>query len=264
VAEVSVLLSEAKTEGAPLSAAFINIMIGLATSILSGGSVWAWQRARNSRMLRRKETFFGLSPEVTCLIVMNHKYNAPGTTAQDDVHVMIEVATLAGEIGSKISVRSCDEIQEVNADRTEFCIGGVNSNPRTLGHLSSHLPGVTLRPYHPTRRDSAAIIVGDQRFLYEHGKLEHALVAKFMPSAASRPVILICGQRAIANRAAMHFLRHNYLALGRSLASIDQFCLVVQIISSDTYGHEMVELAGDVTTAAFTDQGAIPRNLKRP
>jgi hypothetical protein len=247
-----------------LSAAFLNIAIGLATSVLSGGSVWAWQRARNSRVLRRKGTFFGLKPGGACLIVMNHKYNAPGSTAQDDVQVMIELATLASEIGSKVSVRSVDEVQGVNADRTEFCIGGPGSNPRTLGHLANHLPGVALRPYNTARRDSAAIVVGDQRFLYDHGKIEHALVAKFTPSVASRPVFIICGQRAIANRAAMHFLRHNYLALTRSLASVDQFCLVVKVISSDIYGHEMVELAGDVTTAAFTDQRTTARSLKGP
>jgi hypothetical protein len=187
-------------------------------------------------------------------MVMNHKYNAPGSTAQDDVHVMVEVATLASEIGSKISVRSCDELHESNADRTEFCIGGPDSNTRTLGHLANHLPGVTLRPFHATRRDSVAIVVGGQRFLYEHGKLEHALVAKFTPPTASRPVILICGQRALSNRAVMHFLQRNYRALTKTLASIDQFCLVVRIISSDIYGHEMVELAEDVTATAFADR----------
>jgi hypothetical protein len=235
----------------PLSAALTNIVIGLVTSILTGGSVWAWQRARDSRVLRRKAAFFGLRTGGTCLIVMNHKYDATGATAWDDVHAMIEIAVLAHEAGSAVSVKSCDETHESNADRTEFCIGGLNSNPRTIGHLAHHLPGVTLRPYHATRRDSAAIVVGDQRFLYEHGKIEHALAAKFTPPAATSPVILICGQRAIANRAAVHYLRRNYLTLTRNLDSIDKFCLIIRTTASDTYGHETTELAADVTATAF-------------
>lgn len=151
-------------------------------------------------------------------------------------------------------MRSCDEIQESNGDRTEFCVGGPSSNPRTAGHLANYLPGVTLRPYHAVRRDSAAIVAGDQRFLFDHGTLEHALVAKFTPPTASRPVILICGQTALANRAVIRYLQHDYLALTKRLASTDQFCLVVRITSSDTYGPELTELAADVTTAAFADQ----------
>lgn len=120
-----------------------------------------------------------------------------------------------------------------------------------MAHLASHLPGVILRPYHATRRDSAAIVAGGQRFLFDRGKLEHAFVAKFTPPAASRPVFLICGQRAIANRAVMHFLQRDYAALTKTLASIDRFCLIIRIISSDIYGHEMTELAEDITATAF-------------
>src|SRR5580658_7099934 len=116
-----------RSRGVPLSAALTNIVIGLVTSILTGGSVWAWQRARDSRVLRRKAAFFGLRTGGTCLIVMNHKYDATGATAWDDVHAMIEIAVLAHEAGSAVSVKSCDETHESNADRTEFCIGGLNS-----------------------------------------------------------------------------------------------------------------------------------------
>jgi len=236
-----------------LSAVFFNIAIGLATSVLSGGFVWAWQRGRNIRILRRKQEFFGLQSGAPCLIVMNHKYDTPGSTAQNDVQAMIKVATFASEIGSKISVRSCDEVKGINADHTEFCIGGINSNPRTLEYLANYFPGVTLKPYSAARRDSTAIVVGNQRFLLEHGKAEYALVAKFTPPASTRPVMIICGQKSIANRGAIEFLHRNYLTLMKSLTSTDQFCLMVKIVSSDIYGHEMTELAGDVTIAAFTD-----------
>jgi hypothetical protein len=235
-----------------MSDILLNIVLGLATSILSGGSVWTWQRANETRALRGRTTFFGLRPGGLCLIVMNHKYDKPGSTAHADVHALIEVATLAKELGARISVRSCDEMRESNADRTEFCIGGPESNPRTAGHLAAHLPGVAVRPYHVTRQDSGAIVVGDRQFLLERGERERALVAKFTPAGASQPVFLICGQAPVTNQAAVHYLKREHRALMKSLESIDQFCLVILVVSPKVYGHEAVSLEADVTAAAFT------------
>jgi hypothetical protein len=87
-----------------VSAAFLNISIGLATSVLSGGAVWLWQRARNARILRRKAAFFGVERGGTCLIIMNNTWDTPGRSSHHDVHAMIEAATLASEVGCAISV----------------------------------------------------------------------------------------------------------------------------------------------------------------
>ena len=127
-----------------MSSALLNITIGLATSIIGGGSVWLWQRVRNARLLRRKEIFFGLEPGGTCLIVMNNKANMVGSTHHHDVQAMIEIAALAGGVGSLVLIESCNEFHGINGDRTEFCIGGPGggSNPRTGGHLAAHLPSV--------------------------------------------------------------------------------------------------------------------------
>lgn len=187
----------------------INVVVGLTTTVLSGSSVWIWQKIRGIRTFNRKAAFFGLRQGGTCLLVMNHTHDAPGRTHTQDVHAIIEIARLVSEIGSDISVRYCDDFHESNANRTEFCIGGLNSNDRTVGHLVNYLPGVTLRPFRAGRPDSAAIVVNGQRFAHRHGVLEHALVAKFTPPGASRPVFIICGQRAIDNRAAAHFLAHS-------------------------------------------------------
>jgi hypothetical protein len=235
-----------------VSAAFLNISIGLATSVLSGGAVWLWQRARNARILRRKAAFFGVERGGTCLIIMNNTWDTPGRSSHHDVHAMIEAATLASEVACAISVHSCDEFRESNGNRTEFCIGGPESNPRTGGHLASHLPGVTVRPVHVNRRDSAAIVVGDQRFLLDLGNHEHALVAKFTLPEASRPVILICGQTPITNRAAIHYLKREYRALSKTVASVDQFCIMVRVTSTGTYGYQAADLECDVSAAAFT------------
>jgi hypothetical protein len=237
--------------GGLVSAAFLNILVGLATSVLSGGSVWLWQRARNTRILRRKVAFFGVERGGTCLIIMNNTWDTPRRSTHHDVQAMIEVATLANEVGCAISVHSCDEFRESNGNRTEFCIGGPESNPRTGGHLTSRLPGVTVRPYHATRRDSAAIVVGDQRFLLDLGNQEYVLVAKFTLPEASRPIILICGQTPITNRAAIHYLKREYRGLSRVVASVDQFCIMVRVASTGTYGYQAAGLECDVSAAAF-------------
>jgi hypothetical protein len=233
-----------------MSAAAINVLIGLVTSVVSGCGVWAWQRVARARFVDRERAFFGIGRGGTCLIVLNHKWSMPGSTAHEDVHALIELATLAREAGAGIEVRSCDEIHESNGDRTEFCIGGPDSNPRTAGHLAAHLPGVRQRPF-GTRRDAGALVVGNQRFSYEPDRHVHALVARFTPAGASRPVILVSGQTAMANRAAVIFLKRDYRKLMRTLPALDRFCLILRVVAPKVYGPELAELHKDVTAAAF-------------
>jgi hypothetical protein len=240
-----------------VSSVLANIVIGLVTSVIGGGAVWLWQRARTLRALRRKESFFGIESYGACLIVMNNKYNMPGSTHHNDVQAMLEIATLASNIGSSVLIESCNEFHGVNGDRTEFCVGGPGSNPRTGGHIAANLPGVTLRPYDPALRDSMAIIVGGEQFPLLSGSQEHALVAKFTPPTSSQPVIIICGQTSIANRAAVYFLKREYLRLSKSLSSTDKFCIIVRAVSIATYGYQAGELASDVSASAF-------RSYKQP
>jgi hypothetical protein len=232
-----------------VSAVVFNIVIGLVTSVVSGGSVWAWHRVAITAAARRKAAFFGLAPGTTCLIVMNNHWQKPGSTSHNDVYTMIEIAALAHEAGCPITVQPTDELHEGNGDRTEFCIGGPNSNPRTAGHMSAYLPGVRQGP--PKKLGPAALVVGGQRFPFEHKRREYALVAKFTPPGSSRPVIVISGHRALNNRAAIHFLIREYRNLSRTLASLERFCLVLRVNNSGTYGHEATELIADVTDAAF-------------
>jgi hypothetical protein len=236
-----------------MSSALVNIVIGLVTSIIGGGSVWLWQRARNVRLLRRKERFFGLEPGKACLIVMNNKYNMVGSANHNDVQAVIELATLASSLNCPVTIESCNDVHGINGDRTEFCVGGPagGSNPRTGGHLAANLPGVTLCPFDPARRDSMAILAGAERFLWDAGNQEYALVAKFTPTGSSRPVIIICGQTAIANRAAVHYLKREYRKLSPVLRSLDRFCIIVRAAAIGTYGYQASELASDVSEAAF-------------
>jgi hypothetical protein len=240
-----------RRRGWPVPAVLLNIVIGLVTTVLSGGSVLAWRHMKDARMLRGKAAFFGFRAGGTCLIIMNNHWQKPGSTSHNDVHTMIEVAGLAHEAGCPISVLPADDLHENNGDRIEFCIGGPTSNPRTAGHMAAHLPGVRYRAY-SSRRDSGAIVVSGKQFLLDHGQQEHALVAKFIPAHSSSPVIVIYGQRAIDNRAAIHFLKREYRKLAKAVDSVDRFCLIIRVISADTYGYQAAELAADVTDAAFT------------
>lgn len=235
-----------------MSAALFNIMIGLACSILSGGSVWLWQHARNARILRRKAVFFGLKPGSTCLIALTSRFNNSRAASHEDVQALVEVANLANEVGCPVSVWPSEELHESNGNRTEFCIGGPFSSPRTRGHLATHLPGIAYRPYNPSRRDSTAFVASERKFLRDPGNREYALVAKFTPPASAAPVILICGQAAITNRAAINYLKREYREVEKVIRSVERFCIIIRVTATDTYGHQAASLECDITDAAFS------------
>ena len=101
-----------------MSAALLNILIGLATSIISGTAVWTWQHGKNARVLRRKAAFFGLKPGSECLIVMGNVPDRPRASAHDDIHALLEAGALAAEAGCPVSVRFPEELRESNGTRT--------------------------------------------------------------------------------------------------------------------------------------------------
>lgn len=230
----------------------MNVAIGLVTSVLSGGLVWLWQRGKVIRAVHRRARFFGLSPGETCIVVMNNRWDKPGSTSHHDVQAMVEAVVLAHGVGCSVSVRSSDEFREGNDEFVEFCIGGPEggSNVRSGGHLTRNLPGVVIRPF-SRRRDSLAIIVDGERFLRDRGNIEYAIAAKFTPPGATRPVILICGQSAITNHAAIYFLSHSYHEISKLVVNIDRFCLIVRVDAIGTYGFRGGFLARDVSVVAF-------------
>ncbi|MCF0080314.1 hypothetical protein [Streptomyces lomondensis] len=222
------------------------------TSLLGGGFVWLWERAKRTRAVNRRAAFFGVRPGHTCLIVLGGKYNAPGTAHYRDVRAAVELAVLAGELGCDVSVEAGD-FRGSNGDRTEFCVGGPlgEANIRAGGHLAAHLPGVTVHPYDGTNPDSVAIEVGGEKFPFDRGNQEFALVAKFTPAESSRPVFLVSGQTSMANLAAIHFLRREYEQVAKELSSLERFCIMIKISGIATYEFHRAELAREVTAAAF-------------
>ena len=185
-----------------VSSALANIALGLITSVVGGAAVWLWQHLAVRRSRRAKESFFGLARGTGCLIIFNNAAGRRGAMHHNDVQAMIEVATLAASTGSPVSVESCNDFQGVNGNRTEFCLGGPGggSNPRTGAHLAAHLPGVRTQVA-GTR--PLTYEIGGRLYSCSPGSEEFALVAKFTPDGSTRPVILICGQTALSNRAAV-------------------------------------------------------------
>ncbi len=238
--------------GPAIYAVVVNVLVGLVTSLIGGASVWLWERGKRTHLLRRKAEFFGMVPGETCLIIMGNKHNTRGLATHREVRAMIEVATLASQLGCDIVTESSGDFRGSNDDRTEYCIGGPlgDANIRTGGHLAAHLPGVAIRPF-STERDSAAFVVGGQRYLFEKGNVEYALVAKFTPPEATRPVLLVCGQSSLANQAAIHFLKRNHREVAGTLASVDRFCVLIKLTGIATYGIHGASFERDVTQEAF-------------
>lgn len=234
-----------------MSSVLINVIIGLVTSVISGGSVWLWQQARRVRIIRRKERFFGIEPGGTCLIVMNNRPDMAGTASHDDVQAMIEVASLASSSGALVRIESGADFREINGDRTEFCIGGPRSNTRTSGHIAANLPGIIMRPADPAGQYPSAIVAGSEEFPRKRGREEYALVAKFTPRASIRPVMLICGQSTVANLGAVKLFIRDYRRLAKVIPSINEFCVIIRVPSIETYGYGASELAADVSAIAF-------------
>ncbi|MFI6155612.1 hypothetical protein ACIBCA_23330 [Kitasatospora sp. NPDC051170] len=226
-----------------MSDAVLNIVIGLVTSVVSGGSVWAWKRVSGARVLHRRRALLGLSPGVPCVIILNRHWRMPEVTDHGDVHAIIELAMLAEEAGSPFTLVAADA-GEFTGDRTELSIGGLGSNRRNVEYVASQLPGVEVDP-------DGHFTVDGRRFVHDQGRQDHALVAKFTPARSTRPVLVVMGQSSIANRAAVHLLKRDYRQLTRTLASLDRFCLMLRVDSADTYGYQAVELAADLSDVAF-------------
>ncbi|MFZ4144145.1 hypothetical protein ACPCSL_16735 [Streptomyces griseoincarnatus] len=235
-----------------LAGALGDLMLGLLASCLSGLAVWLWQRGRHNRDLRLRMRVVGARPGDTCLIVMNNKYGAPGTTHHHDVQAMIEAAVVSHSLGCEVEVVRSDDFRGSNGNRPEFCIGGpLGSNVRSAGHVAHTLPGVTFHPYtHPEH--PLAFEAGGVLHRWRGGDEAYALLAKFTAPGGERPVILVCGQTALTNHAALYFLRRSYGRIADTVASTDRFCLLLKVPSIRTYGHQGVVLDRDLTDVAFT------------
>lgn len=233
-----------------MSEVAVNILIGLLTSVLSGGATLAYRRLHDVGARQRKAAFFGLEPGGECLVLLNDNWRRPGTTSHEDVYAITSAVALAREVGCRVALASAVDLSESNGNRSEFCIGGPVSNPRTRAYLGTELPGAEFKPL-SEQPDSGAIVAGTSRFFLEVGRRDYALVAKFTPLHATHPVFLVCGQTSIANHGAFNYLEANYRIVRETVNSLERFCIVLCIQNASTQGADATVLAADITTIAF-------------
>ncbi len=80
-----------------------------------------------------------------------------------------------------------------------------------------------------------------------------------------RGAFLFCGQRAITNQAATRYLARHHEKLARKHGN-NSFVLLLEVVNSQAYGPDVVELVGDVTRAATSPlptPAQAPRNSHR-
>jgi hypothetical protein len=240
-----------------LSAVILNVAVGLITSLISGASVWSWGRARATRRQRERARFFGISPGESCRIVAPQAYGAPRTVSKHDLFSIVELAKLMRDLRADLDLVSSEEGTYGVGDLTEFCVGGPTANTRMKSHLARFLPGVSILSYAPESQKPDAIVAGRREFLRERDSLEYVLIAKVRLPDGGKPLFLICGQTGITNRAAASYLRDNYRRISPVHGDSGNWCVVLRVMAPSVYGHQMTELAADVSASAFAARAAV-------
>ena len=72
-----------------------------------------------------------------------------------------------------------------------------------------------------------------------------------------KPLFLICGQTGITNRAAASYLRDNYRRISSVHGVRENWSVVLCVVAPSVYGHQMTELAADVSASAFSAPAAV-------
>ena len=116
-------------------------------------------------------------------------------------------------------------------------------------HLHSLLPGVRINTDPEPGPDRGSFQIGTERYRMDPGVSEYVLLARLTAGQESRPVFLLCGQRAITNQAAARYLARHHEKLARKHGN-NAFCLLLKVANSQAYGPDVVELVSDVTRAA--------------
>jgi hypothetical protein len=225
-----------------------QLLLGVGSSVITGGAVWMGQRMRSTARTRSVRRFLGLAGRWhgRCRIVVGRHPALPRSIHQYDVAAMLEVGSLVRGAGAEPEVLAVEEASSM-PDAVEFCISGPTANSRTAAHLQRFLPGIRMLPFVRGDASSLALIAtGDAEYRREPGRAEYVALARIC--RPDRPhLFLIVGQTGITNRAGARFLTVSLPALRRRFGDDRSFCLVLRVVEPDTYGHFEVEEAGDLT-----------------
>ncbi|MEU7315382.1 hypothetical protein [Streptomyces sp. NPDC007083] len=228
-----------------------EIALGLIAAALTAAAGWLARSSLWRRRLHRRQRFFGMPENSSCLLVVNRD---PGVeewkVAPDDVFALLELSGIIKDCGARADIVGHDTTRQGFGERTEFCLGGPASNRRTAAHLQSLLPGVSVVM---EGEAPGVFAIGSERYRAEKGTVEHVLLARLtgnQDGPGARPVFLICGQRPVDNQAAARYLVRHHAKLARKHGRNGTFCLLLKVVNSRAYGPDVVELVADVTRAA--------------
>lgn len=229
-----------------------DLGINLVASVLAAAAAWLIQRVVARRRLARMRGFFGLRAGAPSLLIVGKHWSSPRVASvhRNDVAALVELGAIVKECGARADVVPAAEAPKELGKVTEFCVGSTESNSRTTAHLAALLPGVRVVTY-GEGGDPVPFIVGEERFERQPHREAYVLVARAVPTA--HPIFLLVGQTSLSNLAAARYLAGHHQELRRSHGDRSPFCLVLRVRQPQAYGPDLVELAADVTAAAFGD-----------
>lgn len=242
-----------------------NIVLGVMAAGISAALGWLTRTLLWKRKLRRKQAFFGLPENSESLLVVNRDPAASEPAVHRfDVYALLELSALIKDCGAHLHVVTQDSAHQGFGERTEFCVGGPGSNRRMMAHMSAMLPGVRVNIDAEPGPDRGAFQIGGERYRMDPGITEYVLLARLTVGDRrdARPVFLFCGQRAITNQAATHYLARNHERLTRKYRT-GSFVLLLKVINSQAYG-EREPCRQHVRVHHAVQQRLVPHGREQP
>lgn len=228
----------------PLAAAGVALLVGLAAG-------WALQNTAVRRRLARERSFFGLPDGSECVLVTHRdSTSAHWSIPRHDALALLGLAAVVENCGAHAEVAPHDTGLQGFGARTEFCVGDPTAHRRLAAHLANLLPGVAVQAGDASGAGRGAYVIGGTTYAMEPGAVEYVLLARLTAGETGRPVFLAAGQRPVTHRAAVRHLVRNRARLARKHGAEGQFCLLLKVVNSQSYGPDVVELVADVTKAA--------------
>ncbi|UNO39307.1 hypothetical protein [Streptomyces sp. MST-110588] len=227
-----------------LIAAVAALAVGLAAG-------WAVHSAVLGRRRLREQGFFGLPDGSECVLVTHRdSASAHWSIPRHDALALLGLASVIENCGAHAEVAPHDTGLQGFGARTEFCVGDPTAHHRLASHMASLLPGVKVHPGDATGAGRCTFTVDGSTYRLEPGAVEYVLLARLTAGEGDRPLFLAAGQRPVTHRAAVRHLVRNRARLARRYGRDGQFCLLLKVVNSRSYGPDVVELVADVTKAA--------------
>jgi len=235
-----------------------QVLIGLACGVVAAGAACLLHRHRcrtdrsGGAPLALGRDLLGLCPPTACRIVVG---GHAATSRRFNLHhadlaALVELSVLVRRHGCGVRYLPHERAPRDLGAVTEFCLGGPAVNGRTAEHLRWLLPGVRLDGPDESPEE-VTLRVGDRAWPRLPDVEEYALLARVYGTSGAAPVVLLCGQTAEADHAAVRYLADEHRRLARRYPPGQPFCLLLRVVAPGAYGSGVVLPVGDVTAQAL-------------